>query len=155
LLWLGVGSTPLKANLITLTATLTMTTIQKLKIATIISFLIIVFPDHHVTFLNIMSLGITFLQLFFMIGVDPIGIYDVQVLLISGLTILSLILIFKKSRILTLTCIAIQYLWLLNSFSKKNLNEIIFLSTVGLYIILSIILFIYVLKNRKHKLNSH
>jgi hypothetical protein len=132
-----------------------MTTIQKLKIATIISFLIIVFPDHHVTFLNIMSLGITFLQPFFMIGVDPIGIYDVQVLLISGLTILSLILIFKKSRILTLACIAIQYLWLINSFSKKNLNEIIFLSTVGLYIILSIILFIYVLKNRKHKLNSH
>ena len=41
-----------------------MKNIQKLKTATLISFLIIIFPGSHVTLINFMMLAITFLQFF-------------------------------------------------------------------------------------------
>jgi hypothetical protein len=132
-----------------------MNTSKKLKIATGLSFLIIVFPGSHVTLLNFLVLGITFLQPFFFIGVEPINMNDIQAILISGLTILSLILIYKKSKLLTLGCIIIQYLWLFYSFNKKNLDETLSLLTIGLYLFLSTILLIFLFKNKKQSLNSN
>lgn len=125
-----------------------MNNIQKLKTATIISFLIIVFPGPHVTLINLMMLGIIFLQFFFRIGVDPIDLYVVNELLLSGLSILSLVLIFKKSRLLTLGCLLIQYLWLFYAFNKDDLNNIYYLSTIGLYLLLSLILMICLFKKK-------
>ncbi len=123
---------------------------QKLKTVTIISFLIIIFPGPHVTFFNFMLLIIILLQPFFSIGVDSINLYAIQSLLLSGASILSLILIFKKSRLLTLACILIQYLWLFHILNKKNLNDVYYLSTLGLYLLLSLGLIMYLVKRNSY-----
>lgn len=123
---------------------------QKLKTVTIISFLIIIFPGPHVTFFNFMLLIIILLQPFFSIGVDSINLYAIQSLLLSGASILSMILIFKKSRLLTLACILIQYLWLFHILNKKNLNNVYYLSTSGLYLLLSLGLIIYLVKRKSY-----
>lgn len=126
-----------------------MNTKQKIKIATIVSFLIIVFPTPHVVGINLILLGIIFLQPFFFIGVDPLDMHAIQAILLSGSSLLSLILIFKKSRLLTLACVFIQYLWLVYSLNKDYFNNIYYLSTMGLYLILSVILIIYLIRNKK------
>lgn len=123
---------------------------QKLKTVTIISFLIIIFPGPHVTFFNFMLLIIILLQPFFSIGVDSINLYAIQSLLLSGASILSLVLIFKKSRLLTLACILIQYLWLFHILNKKNLNDVYYLSTLGLYLLLSLGLIMYLVKRNSY-----
>lgn len=131
-----------------------MKSTQKLKIATLLSFLIIVFPGSHVTLINLFILVIDFFQFFFMIGIEPIDVYAIKSLFLSGLTILSLILIFKKSRLLTLACVFMQYLWLICACNKNNLDNIYYLSTMGLYLLLSLLLILYLFKKQEHNTNA-
>jgi hypothetical protein len=122
-----------------------MKSLQKLKIATIITFLIIVFPGK-IYFINLQMIILIFFQFFLMLGVDPIDLEFIKSPFLAGLSILSLIFIFKKSRKLIITSLIIQYLWLLNCFNFKNLNNIYYLTTMGLYVLLSLALIIYLIK---------
>lgn len=124
-----------------------------LKIATIVSFLIIVFPGT-IYFINLQSLVLNILSFILSIGIDPIKFYDILLMMLNFSTILTLFLIFKKSRLLTFACLSIQYLWLANCFNQRDLNDIYYISTMCLYFILSLILIIYLFKKPKLTANN-
>jgi hypothetical protein len=84
-----------------------------------------------------------------MIGVEPIDLDSIKSLLLSGLSFLSLILIFKESKALTFGCVFVHYLWLYSSFNKDDLNNKYYVGTMGLYLLLSLILLLFVFKNKK------
>jgi hypothetical protein len=125
-----------------------MKNLKILKIATIIAFLIIVFPGK-IYFINGQMLFLIFIQFFLMIGVEPIISSSFISFLLSSLSILSMIFIFKKSRLITFACLLIQYLWLANCFNQRDLDNIYYISTMCLYFILSLILsyFLFLKKN--------
>ena len=122
-----------------------MKNLKILKIATIIAFLIIVFPGK-IYFINGQMLFLIFIQFFLMIGVEPIISSSFISFLLSSLSILSMIFIFKKSRLITFACLLIQYLWLANCFNQRDLNDIYYISTMCLYLLLSLILIIYLFR---------
>ena len=122
-----------------------MKNLKILKIATIIAFLIIVFPGK-IYFINGQMLFLIFIQFFLMIGVEPIISSSMISFLLANLSILSIISIFKKSRLLIFTSILIQCLWLANCYNPKDLNNVYYISTMCLYLILSLILIIYLFR---------
>ncbi len=125
-----------------------MKNIENLKKATFLSFLIIFFPGEHVILINLIAILITFLD-FFSIGIHTFGIESVISFFLSGLTILSLVFIFNKSKILTIVSILVQYIWLNYCFNRNNLSSMYYLISISLFIILSLAL-IYV-QLKKHK----
>jgi CDP-diglyceride synthetase len=125
-----------------------MNNIDNIKKATFLSFLIIVFPGDHVTLINLMVIIIIFLESFSMIGIDSIDMDSVLSLFLSSLSILSLIYIFNKSRHMSIISILVQYVWLIYSFNKNNLNKIYYLLTISLFVLLSLTLVYQLLKKR-------
>jgi hypothetical protein len=125
-----------------------MNNIDNIKKATFLSFLIIVFPGDHVTLINLMVIIIIFLESFSMIGIDSIDMDSVLSLFLSSLSILSLIYIFNKSRHMSIISILVQYVWLIYSFNKNNLNRIYYLLTISLFVLLSLTLVYQLLKKR-------
>jgi hypothetical protein len=126
-----------------------MKNIENLKKLTFISFLIIVFPGDHVTLINIIAILITFFQFFSSICIDTIGMESVLSLFFSGIAILSLVLIFNKSKLLSMISILVQYIWLIYCFNQNNLSSIYYLISLSLFIILSLVLIYVQLKKYK------
>jgi len=125
-----------------------MKNIENLKKATFLSFLIIFFPGEHVILINLIAILITFLD-FFSIGIHTFGMDSVISLFLSGLTILSLIFVFNKSKLLSIVSIFVQYIWLIYCFNQYILFSIYYLISLSLFVILSLAL-IYV-QLKKHK----
>ena len=124
-----------------------------LKILTVISFIFIVFPGK-IYFINILSLILVFFSYIISVGVDPIDLEFVWNISISTLAILSLIYIFKKSKIYNIVCIIIQYVWLVNCYNVRDFTNVYYISTMGLYIVISQILVVVLLKNSKQIQNG-
>jgi|LakMenEpi03Aug12_release.lakeMendotaPanAssembly.Ray.scaffolds.fasta_scaffold1143419_1 hypothetical protein len=121
---------------------------QKLKIATIISFLIIVFPGK-ISFLNFIYIIIGVLnytmELFY---ADENYFEEVLSLLLSIFTSISIVLIFSKRLKLNIIGIIIQYIWLIYTFNIKYIKYWYYSLPTILYLILSLSL-IYVLFYKK------
>jgi hypothetical protein len=121
---------------------------QKLKIATIISFLIIVFPGK-ISFLNFIYIIIGVLnytmELFY---ADENYFEEVLSLLLSIFTSISIVLIFSKRLKLNIIGIIIQYIWLIYTFNIKYIKYWYYSLQTILYMILSLSL-IYVLFYKK------
>ena len=121
---------------------------QKLKIATIISFLIIVFPGK-ISFLNFIYIIIGVLnytmELFY---ADEKYFEEVLSLLLSIFTSISIVLIFSKRLKLNIIGIIIQYIWLIYTFNIKYIKYWYYSLPTILYLILSLSL-IYVLFYKK------
>ena len=111
-----------------------------LKIAAIISFLIIVFPGPHVVLVNFIVIPLILFDNVTSIWIDTIDFDTIKNIILSSLTLLSLIVIFKKNKYFVLACFIVQYLWLCNTFNNQNLSSSYYLTTVGLYFIVSLIL---------------
>ena len=125
-----------------------MKNIENLKKATFLSFLIIFFSGEHVISINLIAILITFLD-FFSIGIHTFGMDSVISFFLSGLSILSLIFVFNKSKLLSIVSILVQYIWLIYCFNQYILFSIYYLISLSLFVILSLAL-IYV-QLKKHK----
>ena len=124
-----------------------------LKILTVISFLIIVFPGK-IYFINLQLIPLVFFSTIISVGVDPIDLEFVWSLLMSISVMLSTVYIFKKSKIYSLVCIAIQYVHLVNSFNSRDISNVYYISTMALYLIVSLILVVALLQKSKQIQNG-
>ena len=131
----------------------TLIDMKILKILTIISFLIIVFPGK-IYFLNLLLMPLVFLSFIFSIGTDPISLITIGLFLRSTSAMLSVIYIFKKSRIITFGCLLIQYIWLVNCYNARDFVNVYYISTMTLYLLLSLILIVALLKKSKQIQNG-
>ena len=112
-----------------------MERLQNLKIATIISFLIIVFPGK-IAFINVIAIFLGLLDFFLMLGVEPINLYFI----VSLLTIISLFLFFSKNKIYYLLALILQIFYIFFTFNLKFLNHWYYTIPTLAYLILSLVL---------------
>jgi len=113
---------------------------KNLKIVTIISFLIIVFPDK-IAFINLIILPLSIvnyiMELFYS---HQSYFYIFYNLLISIITLSSVICFFQKNKYIVMSSIIIQILFLAYMFKLKFLNYWYFTIPTAVYLILSLIL---------------
>lgn len=125
-----------------------MDNFKKIKILTIVSFLLIVFPGK-IAFLNLITIFLGILNLIFMIGIqgEP-SLETFKSLSISIIIIFSILFFFKKNNILNIICIIIQYFYLFYMYDYKYLKYWYYTVPTSIYLILSIIL-VYKLFSKK------
>lgn len=112
-----------------------MERLQNLKIATIISFLIIVFPGK-IAFINVIAIFLGLLDYFLMLGVEPIS-FD---FIVSLLTIFSMILLFSRKKVYSLIALLIQLFYIFFTFNPNFSNYWYYTIPTLTYLILSLIL---------------
>lgn len=112
-----------------------MERLQNLKIATIISFLIIVFPGK-IAFINVIAIFLGLLDFFLMLGVEPVNID----LIVSLLTIISFFLLFSRKKAYYLIALLIQLFYIFFTFNSKFLNYWYYIIPTLTYLILSLVL---------------
>lgn len=124
-----------------------------LKIAFLFSFLTIFIPFGKLTIPNGGILLITILQIFDNSPKKGFNInIDLQVF-IAILTLISLVFVFLKNKILIFLSIIIQYFWLLKLIKLNSFNDLFFLITVITYVILTIVfLFVMIYKKSKEEI---
>ncbi len=117
-----------------------MRNLKKLKIATIISFLVIVFPGK-ISFINIMYLLIGIvnspMNLFYTQNSYLLAVWDFFIILT---TIISIFLIFKKNRYTILFSIIVQNIYLGYIFKLPFLKHWDYTLPTFTYLVLSVIL---------------
>lgn len=130
-----------------------MKNIKKLKIVTIIFFLIIVFPGK-IAFINFIILPLPILNFVLMLGVDPIDLMSFSEPIISIITILSVFFIFNQKKYIVISSIMIQYLYLTYLFKVKFLNYWYFTIPTTIYLILSLLLIYNLFLHQKKPTNK-
>lgn len=127
-----------------------MKNLQKLKIATIISFLLIVFPGK-IDFINLIAIILGLINFFFMIGFEPLN-FD---FIVSIFTITSIYLFFNKNRYIFFSSILLQYFYLFYTFKTDYLEYWCYTFPTSTYFILSLVLiYTSLLERRENKKNS-
>lgn len=127
-----------------------------LKIATMISFLLIVFPDYKLFLVNFIFLIISLLSdssaLFYTENQTHFFIL-LKSLFLFTFTALSILLIFRKNKYTSLICIAIQYFYLIYLFDISYIKYWYYTLPTSIYLVLSIILLYYIFfkKNQDQK----
>lgn len=121
-----------------------------IKIAVVFSFLIIMIPSGKLTIPNGGILSIMVLQTIEYFPQQGLKI-DVNFdAILALITLFCNIIIFKKNKYFVLACIAVQYVWLYNAFKPEDLKDVYYISTAGLYVLLSLtLLFIVFVKPKK------
>lgn len=124
---------------------------KKLKISTIISFLIIVFPGK-IAIANFIILPLILLNFFFMLGIDSINFSLLKEPLISSVTILSVFFIFNKKKYLVFLSVFVQYFYLFYIFNFKYINYWYFTIPTAIYLVLSLILIYFLFFKSKERI---
>jgi hypothetical protein len=109
---------------------------NNLKIATIISFLIIAFPGK-IVFVNVIAIFMGLFNSLLMLGIEPPN-FD---MLVSLVTIISVFIFFSKKKYLFLLSVVIQYGYLVYTFNSSYLKYWYYVLPVSIYLILSLLLF--------------
>ena len=109
---------------------------KNLKIATIISFLIIVFPGK-IVFVNAIAIFMGLFNSLLMLGIEPPN-FD---MLVSLVTIISVFIFFSKKKYLFLLSVVIQYGYLVYTFNSGYLKYWYYVLPVSIYLSLSLLLF--------------
>lgn len=130
-----------------------MKNIKNLKIVTIISFLIIVFPGK-IAFINFIILPLPILNFVLMLGVDSVDLMSFSEPIISIITILSIFYIFNQKKHIVISSIIIQYLYLTYLFKAKFLNYWYFTIPTTIYLILSLLLIYNLFSHQKKATNN-
>lgn len=116
----------------------------KLKIATILSFLLIIYPGKLAVFNGVtilLGLIVNITELFY-----PEGnfIKALPSLIYVSIMIFSIILLLKKNKYINLICILIQYASLIYMFKVKFLKYWYYTLPTSVYLILSLTLLYYI-----------
>ena len=132
-----------------------MKNLIKLKIATILSFLLIIYPGKLAVFNGVtifIGLIVNIMELFY-----PEGnfIKALPSLIYVIIMILSIILLLKNNKYINLICVLIQYTSLIYMFQIKFLKYWYYTLPTSIYFILSLTLlyFIFVKKEIKNKVD--
>lgn len=122
---------------------------KQIKIITIVSFLLIVFPGK-ISFINFLQIPIAFfsstMELFY---IEKNYLSEVIDFFIVTLTLISIFIFFHKNKYLILVSIITQYFYLFNTFNPQHLNYWHYTIPVSIYTILSLVLIIYLLFKKK------
>ena len=116
----------------------------KVKLATLISFLLIINPGK-LSLPNGIILTITLLENLLSFFSEKLDVY----FLISTLTFMSLFLIFNKNKRLVFLAISIQWLWIIYMFKSGDFGYWYYTLPVLIYLITSIILFLKYFPNKQ------
>ena len=126
-----------------------MKKIKLLKLATIISFLIITYPGGTLTLNNLLWLIVIAVTSFIdLLCLECNHIEPIKNLLILLIILSSIYLQFKQNKFYIISSIAIQYLYLAYLFETKFLNYWYFTIPILIYLGLSLIL-VYLVFTRK------
>ena len=127
-----------------------------LKTATILSYLVIIFPGSKISIINVIVLFGNLIQYIFMIGIEPFNINMTKLFVLGVFTILSLclMLIYSK-KLLILSCILIQYMWLINFFESSHIKYWYYTLPTLIYLVLSLILLysVFIKKNQNQAID--
>jgi hypothetical protein len=123
-----------------------------LKIATIVTFLLIVFPGKLSVFNGItifIGLCVSILEVFY---ITDDFMFILKQLLVSKVIILSIGLLLNKKKYLNLICIIIQYSYILFLSKMKFLNYWYYTLPTSVYVILSLtVLYVVFVKRYPEK----
>jgi len=108
---------------------------KNLKIATIISFLIIVFPGK-IVFVNAIAIFMGLFNSLLMLGFEHPN-FD---MLVSIVTIISIFIFFSKMKYLIISSVFIQYGYLFYTFNSSYLKYWYYVVPISIYLILSFLL---------------
>ncbi len=115
-----------------------MSKLKKIKLATIIAFLVIVIPGK-ISLLNFMVMPLILLNFILMLGVEPLTPSLLIEPAISVITILSVFYTFSNKKHFVLLSVLIQYLYLIFIFKTKYLDYWYFTVPTLAYLILSFV----------------
>lgn len=115
-----------------------MNKLKKIKLATIIAFLVIVIPGK-ISLLNFMVMPLILLNFILMLGVEPLTPSLLIEPAISIITILSVFYTFSNKKHFVLLSVLIQYLYLIFIFKIKYLDYWYFTVPTVAYLILSLV----------------
>lgn len=132
-----------------------MKSLIQLKAATILVFLLIVYPGKLAVFQGIslfVGLSVSILEIFESNN-NYLDIVQMPIYVIS--IILSIVLLFKNNKYINLICILIQYASLIYMFKVKFLKYWYYTLPTSIYVIFSLTLlyFIFVKKELKNKVD--
>lgn len=117
----------------------------KIKIATIISFLVILNPDK-ISLPNGIILTISFIENLFSLFSEKLDVY----FFMSSFTFISIFTTFFKNNKIILLSISIQYMWLIYMFKVGDKNYWYYIIPTLIYLVLSLILiYLVIFKNNR------
>lgn len=122
-----------------------MNSILKLKIAVIIFFFIIIFPDK-LLLPNGVVIILSFIENFFTIFYEKVDLY----FFMSTLAFISVFLFFKKSKKFMFFSFFLQLLWLIYKFEIRSLYYWYYLIPTIIYLTLFILLIYRTLKRKEN-----
>jgi hypothetical protein len=131
----------------------------KLKIATMLSFLLIIFPDNKLFLVNFIFLFISLvsdsLEMCYTENQTHILII-LKSFFISAFTVLSILFIFAKNKYISLVCIIIQYSYLIYLFDISYIQYWYYILPTFVFVLLSLTLlyFIFVKKQSEKTIDS-
>lgn len=137
-----------------------MKNITILKIVTMFSFLLIVFPDNKLFLVNLLFLFISLVSdssaLFYIENQTHFFII-LKSLFFFTFTLLSILLIFRKNKYINLACIIIQYSYLIYLFDISYVKYWFYTLPTLIYLALSLILlyFLFIKKNLNQAIDSN
>lgn len=122
-----------------------MNKIKHLKIGTMISFLMIIYPGGTLTLINFLWILVSAVTSFMdLLCLECDHVEPIKNLFILLLVITSIYLLFKQNKLLMITSVFIQYLYLTYLFKAKFLNYWYFTIPTLIYLALSLILIYFV-----------
>ena len=110
--------------------------ILDIKVVQTISFLLIIFPSKILLPNGLILIGSLLEAIFSLFGKD----FDEEVILYSFLTflaILSLVLMFRKNKLINGISVVLQYIWLFYMFKLIFLKNLYYLLTISIYIFIT------------------
>ncbi len=124
-----------------------------IKIALIISFLIIIFPGEHLSAFNFLILTFSFFDIFYLDLSSKIDFETVTYSILVILINISLLLVLTKNKILNILALFAQFYWLIYLFDINFLKFWYYILPTSIYLILSLTLIYFLfLKKKKIKL---
>ncbi len=122
----------------------------KIKVATIITFLVIINPDK-ISLPNGIILTISFIENLFSIFSEKLDVY----FFMSSFTFISIFTIFFKNNKITLLSISIQYMWLIYMFKVGDKNYWFYTIPTLIYIVLSLILIYLIMFKKNEEISNY
>ncbi len=116
-----------------------MNKIKIIKIISILSFLLIVYPGK-IAFVNFISLLLVIWNFFLVLEIEPISISLLIEPMISFITIISFFLFFNKKKYIAFIGLTIQYFYLFYTFNSKFIKHWEYTVPVMIYLMLTLFL---------------